>query len=112
MDARGWLLRASLGLALVLIPLNFSAFTVKAANFIKTESASGTTLWVDREMTDFALNPEWKLVRIVVKLHDGSESRQTYLVDFTHSRSALVEADGQPIPIAEWAWRFGVPEWR
>lgn len=64
------------------------------------------------EMADFTLQPEWKIVQVVVKLHDGSESRQTYLVDFTHSRSALVEADGQPIPIAEWAWRFGVPEWR
>lgn len=112
MDARGWLLRASLALALVLIPLNFSVFTVKAADLVKTESAHGTTLWVDRGARDFPLNPDWKLVRVVVKLHDGSESRQVYLVDFTHTRSALVEADGQPIPVGEWAWRPGVPERR
>ena len=112
MDAREWLLRASLALGLIVIPLNFSDFMVKAANFIKTESASGTTLWVDREMHEFPLNPDWKLVRVVVRLHDGSESRQTYLVDFTHSRSTLVEADGQPVPVGEWAWRSGVPEIR
>lgn len=111
-DTRGWLLRASLALGLVLIPLNFSDFTVKAANFIKTESANGATLWVDREVKDFTLNPEWKIVRVVVKLHDGSESRQVYLVDFTHSWSALVEVDGQPIPVGEWTWRPGVPERR
>lgn len=110
MDARGWLLRASLALGLIVIPLNFSDFTVKAADFIKTESASGTTLWVDGEMKDFTLNPGWKIVRVVVRLHDGVESRQTYIVDFTYSRSALIEADGQPIPVAEWTWRSGVPE--
>lgn len=110
MDARGWSVRASLALALVLIPLNFSAFTVKAADFVKTDSSHGTTLWVDREMHEFPLNPDWKLVRVVVRLHDGSKSRQTYIVDFTHSRSALIEADGQPVPIGEWAWKPGVPE--
>lgn len=110
MDARGWPIRASLALALVLIPLNFSVFTVKAADFVKTESASGTTMWVDREMHEFPLNPEWKIVRVVVRLHDGTESQQVYLVDFTHNRSTLVEADGQPIPVGEWAWRPGVPE--
>lgn len=112
MDARGWLLRASLALALLLIPLNFSDFTVKAADFVKTDSSHGATLWVDREVKDFTLQPDWKLVRVVVRLHDGSESRQTYLVDYTHSRSALVEADGQLIPVGEWAWRSGVPEIR
>lgn len=112
MDARGWLLRASLTLGLVLIPSIFADFTVNAADFVKTDSSSGTTLWVDREVKDFPLNPDWKLVRVVVRLHDGSESRQVYLVDFTHSRSALVEADGQPIPVGEWAWRSGVPERR
>lgn len=111
-DTRGWLIRASLALGLIVIPLNFSDFTVKAADFVKTESANGATLWVDREVGDFTLQPEWKIVRVVVKLHDGSESRQTYLVDFTHSRSALVEADGQPIPVGEWAWKPGVPEIR
>lgn len=112
MDARRWPVRASLALALVLIPLNFSDFTVNAADFMKTDSFHGTTMWVDREVKDFTLNPEWKIVRVVVRLHDGTESRQTYLVDFTHSRSALVEADGQAIPIAEWAWRPGLPERR
>lgn len=112
MDARGWLLRASLALGLIVIPLNFAVFTVNAANFIKTDSSHGTTMWVDREMADFTLNPEWKIVRVVVRLHDGVESRQTYVVDFTHSRSALVEVDGQPVPVEEWAWRSGVPEIR
>ena len=112
MDARGWLLRASLALALVLIPLNFSVFTVKAADFVKADSSHGTAMWVDREMVDFSLQPEWKIVRIVVRLHNGSESRQTYTVDFTHSRSALVETDGQPVPVEEWAWKPGVPEIR
>lgn len=112
MDARGWPIRASLALALVLIPLNFSDFTVNAANFEKTDSSHGTTMWVDREMHEFPLNPDWKIVRVVVRLHDGSESQQVYLVNFTHSRSALVEADGQPIPVAEWAWRPIVPEIR
>lgn len=109
-DARGWLLRASLALGLIVIPLNFSVCTVKAADFVKTDSANGTAMWVDREVKDFTLNPEWKIVRVIVKLHDGTESRQTYLVDITHSRSALVEADGQPVPVGEWAWRSGVPE--
>lgn len=112
MDAREWLIRASLALGLILIPSIFADFTVKAADFVKTDSASGTTMWVDREVNDFTLNPEWKIVRVIVKLHDGNESRQTYLVDFNHSRSALVEADGQPIPVGEWAWRPGVPEIR
>lgn len=67
-------------------------------------------LWVDREVKDFTLNPEWKLVRVKVRLHDGTESRQTYLVDFAHSRSALVEADGQPVPVGKWRWMPGVPE--
>lgn len=110
MDARRWLLRASLALALLLIPLNFSDFTVKAADFVKTDSSHGATLWVDREVKDFTLNPEWKIVRVVVRLYDGTESRQTYLVDYTHSRSALVEADGQPVPVGEWAWRPIVPD--
>lgn len=112
MDARRWLLRASMALGLVLIPLNFFDFTVNAADFVKTDSASGTTMWVDREVNDFTLNPDWKIVRIVVRLHDGTESQQVYLVDFTHSRSALVETDGQPVPVEEWAWRPGVPEIR
>lgn len=112
MDARGWLLRASLALGLIVIPLNFSDFTVKAANLVETNSSHGTTMWVDREIHEFPLNPEWKLVRVVVRLHDGTESWQTYLVDFAHSRSALVEVDGQPIPVGEWAWRSGVPEIR
>lgn len=112
MDTRRWPIRASLALGLIVIPLNFFVFTVKAADFVKTESASGTTLWVDREVKDFTLNPDWKIVRVVVRLHDGVESRQTYIVDFTHSRSALVEADGQPVPIGEWVWRPGVPERR
>lgn len=109
-DTRGWLIRASLALGLIVIPLNFSGFTVKAADFVKTKSTHNTTMWVDREMEDFPLQSEWKLVRVVVKLHDGSESRQVYLVDFTHSRSTLVEVDGQPVPLGEWAWRPGVPE--
>lgn len=112
MDARRWLLRAFLALGLIVIPLNFSAFTVKAADFVKTESANGATMWVDREMHEFPLNPDWKLVRVKVRLHDGTESRQTYLVDYTHSRSVLVEADGQPVPVGEWTWRPGVPERR
>lgn len=111
-DTRGWLIRASLALGLVLIPSIFADFTANAADFVKAESANGVTLWVDREVGDFTLNPEWKIVRVVVKLHDGSESRQVYLVDFTHSRSALVEVDGQPIPVGEWTWRPGVPERR
>lgn len=110
MNARRCLLRASLALGLVLIPLNFSDFTVKADDFIKTDSAHGSTMWVKKEVKDFTLNPEWKLVRVKVRLHDGSESRQTYLVDYTHSRSALVEADGQPVPVEEWRWMPGVPE--
>lgn len=112
MDARRWLLRASLALGLIVIPLNFSDFTVNAADLVKTESSHGTTMWVDREVKDFTLQPDWKLVRVVVRLHDGTESWQVYLVDFTHSRSALVEVDGQPIPVGEWAWRSGVPEIR
>ena len=71
MDARGWPIRASLALALVLIPLNFSVFTVNAADFVKTDSTNGATLWVDREMHEFPLNPEWKIVRVIVRLHDG-----------------------------------------
>ena len=109
-DARGWLIRASLGLALVFIPLNFSDFTVKAADFVKTESTHNTTMWVDRDMGSFSLQPDWKIVRVVVRLHDGSESWQTYLADYTHSRSVLVEADGQPVPVGEWRWMPGVPE--
>ena len=109
MDARRWLLRASLALGLVLIPLNFSAFTVKAANLVKADSDNGATLWVDREVGEFPLNPEWKLVRVVVRLHDGSESLQTYVVDFTHNRSALVEADGQQLPVFNWGWKSGMP---
>lgn len=50
MDARGWPIRASLALALVLIPLNFSDFTANAADFVKTDSVNGATLWVDREV--------------------------------------------------------------
>lgn len=103
---------ASLALGLVLIPLNFSAFTVKAANLVKADSDNGATLWVDREVGEFPLNPEWKLVRVVVRLHDGNESLQTYLVDFTHNRSALVEADGAQVPMEAWAWRSVVPEWK
>lgn len=109
-DTRGWLIRASLALGLIVIPLNFSDFTVNAADLVKTDSDNGVTLWVDREVKDFTLNPEWKLVRVKVRLHDGTESRQTYLVDFAHSRSALVEADGQPVPVEEWRWMPGVPE--
>lgn len=111
-DTRGWLLRASLTLGLIVIPLNFSDFTVNAADLVKTDSDNGVTLWVDREVKDFTLNPEWKLVRVKVRLHDGTESRQTYLVDYTHSRFALVEADGQPVPVGEWRWMPGVPERR
>lgn len=111
-DARGWLLRAFLALGLVLIPSIFADFTVNAADFVKTDSSHGTTMWVDKEVKDFTLQPEWKIVRVVVQLHDGTESRQTYLVDFTHNRSAMVEVDGQPVPIAEWAWRPGVSEIR
>lgn len=48
-NARGWPIRASLALALVLIPPIFTDFTVNAADFVKTESFHGTTLWVDRE---------------------------------------------------------------
>lgn len=109
-DTRGWLIRAFLALGLVLIPLNFSDFTVNAADFVKIESANGATLWVDREVGDFPLQSEWKLVRVKVRLHDGTESWQTYLVDFAHSRSALIEADGQPVPVGEWRWMPGVPE--
>ena len=108
-DTRGWLLRASLALGLVLIPSIFTDFTVKADDFVKTDSDNGATLWVNREVKDFTLNPEWKLVRVVVRLHDGSQSLQTYVVDFTHNRSALVEADGSPVPIGEWRWMPGVP---
>lgn len=110
MDARGWPIRASLALALVLIPLNFPDFTAKAADFVKTDSSHGTTMWVDREVKDFTLNPEWKIVRVIVRLHDGSESRQTYIVDFTHNRSTLVEENDQPVPVGEWTWKPGVPE--
>lgn len=110
MDARRWLIRAPLTLALVLIPLNFSDFTVNAADFVKTESAHNTTMWVDREIRDFALNPDWKIVRIKVLVHDGTESLQTYVVDYPHNRSALVDADGVPIPFETWQWTSGVPE--
>lgn len=110
MDARGWLIRASLALGLVLIPSIFADFTVNAADFVKIESANGATLWVDREVGDFPLQSEWKLVRVKVRLHDGTESMQTYVVDFTHNRSALVEADGSPVSVGEWRWMSGVPE--
>ena len=109
-DTRGWLLRAFLTLGLVLIPSIFADFTVKADDFIKTDSAHGSTMWLKKEVKDFTLNPEWKLVQVVVRLHDGSQSLQTYVVDFTHNRSALVEADGSPVPIGEWRWMPGVPE--
>lgn len=109
-NARRWLIRAPQAFALVLIPLNFFDFTVYAADFVKTDSSHGITLWVDREMHEFPLNPDWKLVRVIVRLHDGSESQQTYIVDFTHSRSALAEADGQPVPVGEWVWKPGIPE--
>lgn len=109
---RGLFIRASLALGLVLIPSIFADFTVNAANFVKTDSSHGTTMWVDREVKDFSLNPDWKIVRVKVRLHDGTESRQTYLVDYTHSRFALVEADGQLVPVEEWVWKPGVPEIR
>ena len=73
-DTRGWLLRAPLALGLVLIPSIFADFTVNAADFVKTESANGATLWVDREVGDFPLQSERKLVRVKVRLHDGTES--------------------------------------
>lgn len=111
-DTRGWLIRASLALSLIVIPPAFAEFTANAANFVKTESTHNTTMWVDRDMGSFSLQPDWKIVQAVVRLHDGTESRQTYVVDFTHSRFALIEADGQPIPVGEWAWRSGVPEIR
>lgn len=97
-DTRGWLIRASLALGLIVIPLNFSDFTVKVADFVKAESANGATLWVDREIGDFPLQSEWKLVRVKVRLHDGTESLQTYVVDFTqevlfHAHYYKVEDD-------------------
>lgn len=110
MDARGWLLRASLGL--IVIPLDFSDFTVKAADFVKTDSANGAAMWVDRSMSEFPLNPDWKIVRVRVRLQDGTKSRQTYLIDFPHSKSALIETDGKIIPVSEWSWRPIVPEIR
>lgn len=110
MDAREWPVKDSLALGLVLIPSIFSDFTVKAADFIKTDSASGTTMWVGREVGDFPLQPEWKLVRVVVRLHDGTESRQTYVVDYPHSTSALVDADGTQLPFDSWKWMPRVPE--
>lgn len=111
-NARGRLLRASLALALVLIPLNFFVFTANAADYVKTKSTNGTTMWVDREIADFSLNPNWKIVRIIIRLHDKVESRQTYLVDFIHNRSALIETENQPVPAEEWAWHPIVPEIR
>lgn len=112
MDARRWPIRASLALGLVLIPPIFADFTVNAADFVKAESSHGTTMWVDQEMGIFPLQPEWKIVRVKVRLSGGNESLQTYLVDFTHNRSALVEADGAQVPMEAWAWRSVVPEWK
>lgn len=109
MDARGWLLRASLALPLVLIPLNFSDFTVNAADFVKTDSAHGTTMWVDREVKDFTLNPGWKIVQVKIRLSNGVESFQKYLIDFAHNQSCLIEADKRLIPIEEWEWKPVVP---
>lgn len=109
MDARERLLRASITLALVLIPPAFD-FTANAANFVKTDSAQDTTMWVDKEIKNFPLQPDWKLVRVKVRLHDRTESLQTYVVDFTHNRSALVEADGSPVPVREWQWIPGIPD--
>lgn len=109
MDARGRLLRASIALALVLIPSALN-FTANAANFVKTDSSHGTTMWVDRDMKNFPLHTDWKLVQVKVRLHDGTQSLQTYIVDFTHNRSALVEADSSPIPVEEWRWIPGIPD--
>lgn len=108
MDTRGRLLRASITLALVLIPPALD-LTANAANFVKTDSSYSTTMWVDRDMKNFPLQPDWKLVQVKVRLHDRTESMQTYVVDFTHNRSALVEADGSPVPVREWQWMPGVP---
>lgn len=108
MDAREQFIRASIALALVLIPPAFD-FAANAANFVKTDSSHGTTMWVDRDMKNFPLQPDWKLVQVKVRLHDRTESMQTYVVDFTHNRSALVEADGNPVPVGEWQWMPGVP---
>lgn len=110
MDARRWLVRASLTLGLVLIPFDFPGFIANAADFVKAESSHGTVMWVDRKIEDFSLNPNWKIVRVIVRLHDGSESRQTYIVDYIHNRSALVDADGVPIPLETWEWTSEVPE--
>lgn len=109
MDARGRLLRASITLALVLIPPALD-LTANAANFVKTDSAQDTTMWVDRKIKNFPLQTNWKLVRVVVQLHNGTESLQTYVVDFAHNRSALVEANGSPVPVGEWRWMPGVPD--
>lgn len=111
-NARRWPIRASLALGLIVIPLNFSFFTVNAANFIKIESANGDTLWVDREVGDFSLNPDWKIVRIMIRLKNGTKSQQRYIVDFTHNKNALIEGDGQKIPVEEWTWQPNVPKIR
>lgn len=108
-DARGWLIRAPLALGLVLIPSIFADFTANAADLVKTDSDNGVTLWVDREVKDFTFNPEWKLIRVKVRFHDETESLQTYVVDFIHNRSALVEVDGSPVPIGKWRWMPDVP---
>lgn len=105
-------MKALLALALVFIPSIFLDFTVKGADFVKTDSANGAAMWVDRDRADFPLYPEWKLVKVKVRLQDGTESLQTYLIDYCHNRSALVEVNDSQVPIKDWEWHSVMPEIR
>lgn len=108
-DARGWLIRASLGFALLLISLSSSDFTVKAEDYQRVESSGNTVMYQSRIKEDFPLCPDWKIVKIQITM-PGIQSAQMYLVDYTANRSALIEADGSPVLIGEWRWMPGVPE--
>ena len=108
-DARGWLIRASFCLALVFIPLGLPDFTVKAEDYQRVESSGNTIMYQSRIKENFPLRPDWKMVKIRITM-PGIQSAQMYLVDYAANRSALIEADGQPIPVNHWQWTSGVPE--
>ena len=92
MDTRKWPMKALLALALVFIPSIFLDFTVKGADFVKTDSADGACMWVDRDREDFPLYPD--------------------LMDYCHNRSALVKVDGSQGPVKDWEWHSVMPEIR
>lgn len=108
-DARGWLIRASLGFVLLLIPLGFSDFTVKAEDYQRVESSEDSVMYQSRIKEDFPLRPDWKIVKILIVM-PGIRSAQVYLVDYAADRSALIEADGKAVPVDHWQWLSVVPE--